>query len=339
MVQKGSIKKGLTFVPIPLRRDGTAFQTKEQRRLGCLRYGGLTFIELLVVIGIIIIAIAVSVPAFRIFQWGSDVNNSAEEVINVLRQAQNKSTTSEQAGKWGVYFNISTTPHQYILFKGNNYAGREVSYDKVYTLPVSAKFSEFSLFNLPGTGPEVVFEKITGNTVNSGSITLGSKSDASKTAIIYVLSTGQLNLSPPPSPSPLDNARVKDSRHVHVDYSRIYEPIDTINEKITLTFTTSDGLTTTQKIIVIADNLNAGQIDWEGSVDVAGSAQKIKLHTHKLNSPDTQTQFCIHRDRRYNNTALTITISGDTSGSIIEYSADGLTTTNISQNASNPQWQ
>jgi len=324
MVQKSSIKKGLTLAPVQLGHDGTAFLTKEQRTFGYLQYKGQTLIELLVVIGIITIAIAVSVPAFRIFQWGSDVNNSAEEVINVLRQAQNKSTTSEQAGKWGVYFDTLTVPHQYILFKGNSYAGRETSYDKVYTLSVSA---EFSLINLSGAGSEVVFEKITGNTANSGSITLGSKSDASKTAIIYVLSTGQLNLSSSsPSITP-----IKDSRHVHVAYSRI---IDTVNEKITLTFT--DGGTTTQDII-IADHLESGQFSWEGTIAAGGSGQKIKIHTHRLNNPDTE--LCIHRDRRYNSKALTITISGDTSGSIIEYSADGLTTIKTSLNANNPQWQ
>ena len=168
---------------------------------------------------------------------------------------------------------------------------------------------------------------MTGIASQSGKISLRLKTDPSKVRTIAIQSSGQITLGEEPSPT--DTDRIKDSRHIHFDYSRV---IDTANEKLILTF--EGGVI---KEIVISENLKDGQIYWEGEVDVGGQIQKIKIHTHRLNNPDTQ--FCIHRDRRFNNKSLTITISGDLSGSLIEYSADGLNTTKTSIYATNPQWQ
>jgi len=56
--------------------------------------------------------------------------------------------------------------------------------------------------------------------------------------------------------------------------------------------------------------------------------QKIKIHTHKLNAAGFETQFSIHRDRRFNTKAVDIEISGDlpSPNKIIQYDAAGVTT-------------
>ena len=274
-----------------------------------LRYShaGFTLVEVLVIVGILIVLIALSVPAFRFFQKESDLGNSAEEIINTLRLAQNKTLASEGGSQWGIYFENTTTPHQYILFKGSSYALRDISFDEIHKLPKSVEIYQI---NLAG-GKEVIFNRITGETSQAGNLGLRLISDTSKTKTIYIENSGQVGLSGPTAPS--DTARVKDSRHIHFDYGRV---ISTSAEGLTLNF--EGGVS---KTIVISENLKDGQIYWEGEVDVSGQIQKIKVHTHRLNNPDTQ--FCIHRDRRYNNKSLIITISGDGSGSLISYTADG----------------
>lgn len=280
-------------------------------------------IEILVVVGVLVILLAISVPAFKIFHKESDLNNSAEEIINALRLAQSKALASQEASQYGVYFSTTTLPQQYILFKGVSYETRATSSDVIYNLPESLEIyqSDFD---------EAVFEKITGKTIQSGKVYLRLKDNPSKTKSIYVEKSGQIGLNASIFAS--DENRIKDSRHIHIDYGRI---ISVSTEKIVLIF---EGGTT--KTITIADNILNNQIFWEGEVDVAGSIQKIKIHTHRLNSPDTQ--FSIHRDRRFNTKTLKIDIDDVPdldSGSLLEYSADGLTTTSTSLYTSNLQWQ
>jgi type II secretory pathway pseudopilin PulG len=285
-----------------------------------------TLVEILVIIGTMIILMALATPAFRVFQRESDLNDSSEEIINTLRLAQNKALASEEASQFGVYFDNTTTPHQYTLFKGSDYASRDSTFDEIHKLPKSIEIYEINL----GGGKEVVFNRVSGETNQSGNIKIRLVSDISKTKTIYIENSGQVGLSSPTTPS--DQNRIKDSRHVHFDYSR---SIATSTEKLILNFTYNTSTTT--KEIVIADNIKDGQIYWEDEVEVDGQIQKLKIHTHRLNNPDTQ--FCVHRDRRYNNKALEIKISGDISGNLIQYSADGLTTKGTSSYVSEPDWQ
>ena len=65
---------------------------------------GLTIIELLTVIAILTILISISISLFRIFQKESGLTNTAEEILNMLRFAQNKTLASQENSQWGVYF-------------------------------------------------------------------------------------------------------------------------------------------------------------------------------------------------------------------------------------------
>lgn len=274
---------------------------------------GFTLIELVVIIGILIILIIIAFPGFNSFKKESDLENSTEEIISTLRLAQAKALASEGASQYGVFFNTSTDPHRYILFKGINYSSRATSSDEIHNLPKPIEIYEIDLWS----GKETVFERVTGyvsSTSPLGKVSIRLKTDLNKTKTIYIADSGLVGLTVPAASSPTD--RLTDSRHIHFDYSR---EISTSTEKLILTFT-YDSSNKIQEIPIV-DNIKEGQIFWEGEVDVNGEKQKIKIHTHRLNNPDTQ--FCVHRDRRYNNKALTINVDGDASGSLINYTADG----------------
>jgi type II secretory pathway pseudopilin PulG len=291
---------------------------------------GFTLIEALLIIGILFILFFVAFPNFRFFQKESDLKDSSEEIINTLRLAQSKTLASEGASRWGVYFETSTLPHQYILFKGESFANRNVLADEIHKLPNSIEIYEIDLWG----GKEVVFEKVTGyasSTSQVGKVSIRLKSDPTKNETIYIENSGLVRLTNPTSVS--DSERIKDSRHVHFDYTR---QISTSTEAIILTFTY--GASTTVKEIIIAENMKDNQIYWDGEVNVGGEIQKLKIHTHRLNDPIFGTQFCIHRDRRYNNRALKVEISGD-SGDLIEYDAEGGTEKGNSFYVSDPVWQ
>ena len=285
-----------------------------------------TLIELLVIIGTMIILMALATPAFRIFQKESDLNDSAEEIINILRLAQNKTLASEGASQWGIYFDDTTTPHQYTLFKGNNYAARDSNFDEVHKLPKTIEIYEINL-----GGKEVVFNRVSGETNQSGNIKIRLISDISKTKIIYVENSGQIGLTSPNIPSDVD--RVKDSRHLHFNYNQNAQNATTLH----LIF---PDYPADNYDISFQDYLNVDKTEfsWEGKVLVgpAGSKteQRLKIHTHSLTS--AVAQFCIHRDRRYNDKALNITLD---SQNLINYTTDGEVTKGSSIYVSEPELQ
>jgi type II secretory pathway pseudopilin PulG len=303
---------------------------------------GFTLVELLVIVGILIILAVIVIPNLRFFQKESDLNNAKEEIINTLRLAQNKTLASEGDSQYGVYFDATSTPNQYTLFKGRDFVSRATSSDKIYKLPKTIKISEIDLWGRT----EVVFERVTGyasTTDQLGKITLELKMDPSKTSTIYIENFGQVGLTSSPAPS--DENRIKDSRHVHLYYGG--REIATSTEKLILTF---EGPVIEE--IIIGDNVKEGQIDWKGTVLVGGDSQVLHIHTHRLNDYDTPspcpylpcTIFSIQRDRRYNNKALDIDVGGVPGDpaeppDLIRYAANGSTTQGNSDYVSQPFWQ
>lgn len=298
------------------------------------RNRGFTLIELVLVIAILSILAGIFITSFISAQKRSELDNSSQQIIAILKLAQNKTLASEQNSQYGVSFNTAASPHQYILFKGVNYVSRETSYDQVYSLPKTLGFFGVSLDG----GSEVVFEKLTGTAKQSGNITLRLKTDISQSKTIYISNSGTVGFV---APTTITDTRVKDSRHLHFNYSRI---IDTNNENLILTFDSS-----VTKTIPIKTSLVAGQFQWSGTVAVGSENQTIDIRTHRLNNPDSQ--FSIYRDRRFNSKTLKVKISADGSGSLAEYSADGLTVngltivdcstgaTGLSIYVSNCKWQ
>lgn len=143
-----------------------------------------------------------------------------------------------------------------------------------------------------------------------------------------------LSLPQQATSSPSDESRIKDSRHVHFDYSRPIPLVPT--EIITLIFSNPPNPDVSQDII-IADNLIDGQVFWEEEISVGGEMQNIKIQTHRLNNPDTQ--FSLRRDKRYNTKAVRVIISGDTSGDLIQYQPNGQTAKGNSIYVTDPNWQ
>lgn len=276
---------------------------------------GFTLFEVIITIAILSFLAAVSVYGYVNFKKSSDLNNNVQEFASVLRTAQNKTLSSEDYNsRYGVYLNTSVSPNQYVLFKGDNYAGRDISFDQVYFLQNTIEFYGLSL----GGGSEIVFDRMTGATENSGNVSIRNKADTSQSKTIYVASSGAVGFVLPVNSS--DANRIKDARHIQFNYNRT---IDTATENITLNFNN-----TKTEIIPISLHISTGELQWRGVVNVEGADQIIEINTHQLNNPNTI--FSVYRDRRYNNKSLKITISGDGSGSLAEFPADGLTAISLS---------
>lgn len=281
-----------------------------------MKNGGFTLIELIIVVGIFLLLAALVVPALVFFKRQSLLEFASQEIVNTLRLAQNKTLSSEDATSFGVYFEIN----KFTLFKGTSYDAGSPD-NEIHNLDISLRISEI---NLSG-GSQAVFDRLSGTTANSGYLKIESVQDSTKKEYVYIDSSGTVGLS---SVSASDASRFKDSRHTHVLYSQntqgaanltLYFPDDNFTQNINY----QNGL-----------NTDKTQFFWEGTVTVGGVDQKLKIHTHSLTA--SATQFCFHRDRRFNSKALNISLDGQ---NLINYTAAGSTTKGISLWAGEPQLQ
>ena len=292
------------------------------------RYGirksdtGFTLIELLIAIAVLLIMGVIVIPNIILLQKNPPLNTAYEEVITLLRVAQSKTLSSEGNSQYGLYFDTASSPHRYIVFKGASYATRDSAFDRAYALPGTVEFSQINT----GAASEVVFDKLTGSTANSGNISLRLKDGTGQAKTIYIGNSG--TISPSEITSPFDD-RLKDSRHIDFNYSR---NINTASENIILTFNGS-----TVKTVPVNEHLNNGQIDWQETYDIGGSNQTVRIHTLRLNNPDTV--FSVYRDLRFNDKSVVVELSGDATGALASYSADGSTVGTSSIYVNNFVWQ
>jgi type II secretory pathway pseudopilin PulG len=145
---------------------------------------GITALELLIAVTILVILASVIISAFSNFRKNSDLNGSAESAVSVLAEARSKTLSSQSGSQYGVHFEIS----KMVLFKGADYAASPEK--KEIFLPVNIEISDISV----GGGNEVIFKRLTGDTDQPGTITFRLKSDPEKTRVINILLTGSINL-------------------------------------------------------------------------------------------------------------------------------------------------
>ena len=150
---------------------------------------GFTIIELLIVIGIVVVMAVAGFLSLYSFRGEKYLDLTSQEIINVLRDAQDRSISREEDGHWGVHFENSVGGDNfYELFKGASYAD-------------SVKYSRFSLksgieFNDPASGAntDIIFQPITGWPSAPTTIKISSKNDSSKNSAIAVSVNGLISL-------------------------------------------------------------------------------------------------------------------------------------------------
>jgi len=140
---------------------------------------GITFLETLLVIGIMAILIAIIGPSSLDFYKSQQLDANTQEIIQTLRRAQLKAMSNESDSSFGVY----STNNSYILFKGSSYASRQAQYDEIFSLPATITVSD--------APKQVVFSKFEGTSLMAVNIVL--KSDG-ETRTININNMGRINL-------------------------------------------------------------------------------------------------------------------------------------------------
>ncbi|MDP3982217.1 MAG: type II secretion system protein [bacterium] len=290
---------------------------------------GFTLIEILVVLAISSILLAIGGVSLQSFRAQSDMHRGVQETLSILRLAQNNAVSSLEAEHHGVFFLTDEEHLTLILFRGASYEDRDPSADREYLMPSSLELSELSL----GEGQEVVFQRVTGSAIPAGSLTMRSRLRSNIEERIVITNQGVLAVGA--GEGDLGEDRLRDSRHAHIPYQgRDIE----LQEDIVLRFLDSE-LNEVTHAISVENALAGGQVHWEGTVNVGEESQYLIVRTHLFNDPSFGTVLSIHRDKSKNTAPLTIEFSGDATGSVVLYDAEGETFVGTSAYTQDPIWQ
>lgn len=145
--------------------------------------------EVVVVMGIIVVIMAVSIPFFNKYQTRKTFTNELTTLQTVIRDTERRARIQENGLSWGIRFVNTTSSSQdrYEVFSGNAYASSAV--DKVYTMNNLVLFSD----PLDGMSKDVFFSAVTGLPRASISLTLTQKGNTTS-SIIQILANGILTV-------------------------------------------------------------------------------------------------------------------------------------------------
>jgi prepilin-type N-terminal cleavage/methylation domain-containing protein len=131
---------------------------------------GFSLLELLIVISIFSIFASMTTSTYYNMRSHTSLELDTSSLVEALRFAQSSSQSGKGDSKWGV----KIFPNQFVIFKGDTYAGRVLGFDDAYNLSGGVNVSGVS---------EVVFEKVTGGTTVVGTVTLTNASDSNNIII------------------------------------------------------------------------------------------------------------------------------------------------------------
>ncbi len=122
---------------------------------------GFTMIEILLVVGIAAGVFALSAPYSLNFYRTQMLEDTVSNVVNALQRARHNAVLQKNDSNFGVYMDNST--HAYTLFQGDSYTEKVTAQDEEFTVIEDMTFSGVT---------EVIFSKLTGATLNTGTTTI-----------------------------------------------------------------------------------------------------------------------------------------------------------------------
>lgn len=132
---------------------------------------GFTLLEVLLSIAAITIIAGISIPIYQSFQVRNDLDIAASSIVQNLRRAAVLSQAVDGDTSWGLY----VTSGSLTLFKGTSYTVRDSTFDEVFDIPLTIT---------PSGTSEIVFEKFSGLPQTTGTITLTSNTNETRTITI-----------------------------------------------------------------------------------------------------------------------------------------------------------
>ncbi len=149
---------------------------------------GFTLIELVIIICILVLIIGFSASSFNLLNKSQALNKSVDFVATVLRQARSLTLSSKNITQHGVHFDT----YEIVLFEGSTYIPGAAT-NTIFPLNHLVRTADV---NLVGGGREVIFDRLTGDTAQSGTVGMHLISNPSSSMTINIYGTGLIEASP-----------------------------------------------------------------------------------------------------------------------------------------------
>ena len=150
-------------------------------------HNGFTLVELLITVTIVIVIAAIGSMNLLGYTQRQNLNFTAQEIISVLRNAQNSSISQEGSLRWGVDFeNPASGSDFYDLFKGATYADGAVVARNTLHSGIQ--------FDIPASGASstIIFAPATGLPDASTTIRISLVSNSTVSSTITVNANGEI---------------------------------------------------------------------------------------------------------------------------------------------------
>ncbi len=134
--------------------------------------------ELIVVVAVMALISVIIMSGFISFRKNQALVLDTSTIIETLRQARNQTLSSKNSSTYGVHFASS----KITLFTGSTYSSGSGSNQDF----ILSSTDTILTISLSGGGSDVVFQKLSGETAQNGTVTVSSPSSSqTKTVTIY----------------------------------------------------------------------------------------------------------------------------------------------------------
>lgn len=140
---------------------------------------GITVIEILFVIGIIIIIFMIIITSFGRFRQVQTIKTASGDILSALDKARGNALASIDSSEYGVHFQSD----KIVIFKGIVYSSLDLNNENINIISPAT----ISNINLSGGGNEIYFNRLSGAPDKTGVITI---SVLSNSKIITISATG-----------------------------------------------------------------------------------------------------------------------------------------------------
>ena len=139
---------------------------------------GYTLLEILIVVAVLVVIATLTAEPLLTYYRNIRFQGAVENVLTMLDEARKSTLSSYESSQYGVHFEAERV----VLFKGDTFVDLDPDNDEFYfSNEVTISTTSFT-----GGGDDVLFERITGETGNSGTLGVSLLIGATTTKVITI---------------------------------------------------------------------------------------------------------------------------------------------------------